>query len=175
MQMYPNTIWPKEDYLEPIGEFLIKIPSVTSQEELAEYCRPFLGTILGDLPFTGLQYRCEQEFARAISGKSFMAEIYEVKGIYCVKPPLFEIIAKYRERKLLGVLGGMAFLTQYPEVFFNKISSGLGCLPNDHGYVADLEINEYNEVYRERKLVYPQSTSGLFSHGDNIIYYRGVH
>ena len=85
--MYPNTIWPKEDYLEPIGEFLIKIPSVTSQEELAEYCRPFLGTILGDLPFTGLQYRCEQEFARAISGKSFMAEIYEVKGIYCVKPP----------------------------------------------------------------------------------------
>lgn len=174
MRITRNTIWPRtEDTLNPIGEALIEIPSVT----VAEYCTLNLGKFFSNCPFDEFSWFYDRtEWITLNRGKKFVAEIYEVVNEHWTRPWVYEMIAKYRGRKLLGIIGAMAFIVQENEKFWQMVPQRLWCLaPNYHVDVLGIHRPEKEDDRDEEpriSRIYWQHIIGSLTVGDSVIFYR---
>ncbi len=168
MEIIKNAIWPRtEDTLKPIGEVVIEIPSVT----VGEYFALHLGSIFANCPYP--QYAGNYEKVWTLNrGKKFVAEIYEVVASGWTSPWVYEMIAKYRERKLLGIIGAMAFAVQENEKFWQMIRDKIWCLaPYDYD-VLKLDRPREDDDQEKEPIISYQHVMGSLTAGDSVIFYR---
>ena len=167
-----ETIWPEEDWLKPIAEFEIEIPS-TPIDPIA-FCNEHVGTIFKKRQFS---VGCEDFYAFAW-GRRYVAEIYRLN--IWMSNDHAALLAKYRGRDLLGLLGGALIAVEHNEQFWRLIPKGsiLSCLPPIyyHSYRPQLERAGWmrDEEPNPHRLAFSHCTGGDMSAGDHLVLYRPI-
>lgn len=116
-------------------------------------------------------------------GRPFVAEVYEFTHFAGWSPDVFWSIAAYRNRRLLGLLGGVALLIQHTDWYAAAIQNKCLCCIEDWGYSSSSydELMLTNEcvpsnngwvrtgrAYYENGMI----TAGSIINGDLVVMFR---